>query len=650
MTWLALLGGMLAIPYYFLSDEPDVPISRKDYVAAPLPSLSPPAFNGVPHQNEIGNKRRQKRPRRPQHLNGPRRHQKPPAGGVGPKIPQDKVVIRNWQNSELYKQLQQQSQGLLPPPGNSKVTFLPPINAVHSPHAFGPHLQPGSLAVNPDASNQASVPQENIIPPHAVPGSHITGTGISESLVAPPFIPENNVQQVSIQERNKQTEAILFEPELQESILSPQISVPDEELVEKPGVTERKQDDVHHGHFPPKPNSILQSVHKDADDSQHKPVLPGKVPPGLTILPPPPTPTFIQHHAPPAVLHPESNQIISAPGQPLNSGAPFIPTHHLNGSTFVQRPGIVPGEAPRPFQGPSFSGHQVRKFPVIPNQVHPHKGLGFRVPPIPGQPPLAPFFRAPITQTGQHVPFQNRPALQGGVRGVPYGIDQSLLVSPLLPPPPPVDQLGSGEERDTFGSIRPLRLGNSHFKVSHEDKKYRVASGIASGEVEKTVAEKDADLSVSDSVHGESVISPTIVYASPHSNMPSQVLTKEQKNHPIATQQQPHYSNQINIRPEPVQNRPVHRPLRQEQPQLRNQFHEDHDGFIPIYGPPKTPHGLLNAQENKMAKVPKPKDFLDKLIAENKEKKKSTVEIQHGRPFSIVDETGIYPPNRPGKH
>ncbi|KAA0185820.1 hypothetical protein HAZT_HAZT010401 [Hyalella azteca] len=178
LTWLAVLGGMIAIPYYFWSENESSSNARKDVIEDPLPSLAPPRFSPGPGKNEIGGKKHPKRRRPSNGLSPPppprqRGKNKSPKHrpGSDSKSAYDKQY-RNWYNNHFFQQFNQLPPGVSTPPGGgSQFNIVPGLDAGnlvgHRPPGL-PHIHAGVQHLNPVGVTQGAPPGHQ-----ALIGAHV---------------------------------------------------------------------------------------------------------------------------------------------------------------------------------------------------------------------------------------------------------------------------------------------------------------------------------------------------------------------------------------------------------------------------------------------------------------------------------------------
>lgn len=576
MTWIALLGGMLAIPYYFWSENETPSQARKDVIDQPLPSLSPPRFAPPAGQNEIAGRKHPKRQRRPHDSLLPppfpqdrtNRFPKLPPG-TDPKLAYDKQY-KNWYNNHFFRQFNQHPPGMVPPPGVRPPMVLPQRHPLQNrPQIIGqrpplPLLQPGLSHLNAvgvtqgaPASHQAFIgtDAQHLRPinhqhgqRHHVLGLHPPPSASGTVGVNNPDVP----QALQVQDDGEQ--------KLEESILSShaqaaQESIPRKQISVLPQIipTGNKREII--GLTAPQPDAFVQNAQEKAID--------------VAAVP--------------------ENNVVGAVQPQAGNPAPFVPTHiknQLSGQVLKAEahtgpqvpffrppvPGLHPGVVP---------GHPIRPHPGVPFppgvSFPPAQRVRWRAHGPISRHPLHPLGRLPHGPVGLH-PLQVPP----GVRNIPQGVPtppntlerapSSSLVSPLLPPPPPQEQLGSGEHNENFGSFQPGRESNSHFKVSFDKK-----------EEEKTdnTEERQEEAVHEDTQSQESVNSPTVVIvhrqnALPHQPpKPDNVLNLSKTQWQKHQQQQQHRHQHTQHNPQEQRFSPVfeHKPQR-PQPPLRWQLQQ----------------------------------------------------------------------------
>jgi len=613
LTWIALLGGMMAIPYYFWSAPEEADARKDDFKPnlPPVPSFLPPQYSQGMNMNEVRANGRLNRGRRPSPQRGPQpihitpqqlnRFPKMPAG-FDPKSLNNKEY-KEWFNNYYYHHFKQLPKGAIPP--NSKMT--PALIGV--PHG-------GSLS--PAASGNMHFIHRGKIPMHGPINRNFVArplTGpISSGLLPPPNTLGRNPKKPEASKNSTTTPSKKSSNELsgQESVPRPSVVLNNLSVHLPEQFDPRK----------PRPNPLLNSKNKNLPMNHAQPQLSG--------------PAF---RPPPMMAPGGSRPRPHAPKTPIGMNPP---------------PGVRgPPRSPAPL-GPAGSTPGLRWQPY--NSRRP---LGPR--PLP---PLAPL-------SGQRLPAA-RPGRQPQNRRVPTGIRAPPVTVPMLPPPMAQEELGSGEKRDTFGSFRPDREGNTHFKVSFDKSKHaenitqRTKSHPVEKKTEPTVVKATPEkvMKLDDPVLDLSkntgpkiyVIQPKSNKKSPQPEKQTQVSIPTESNPTQSSkakeaerllrlkkqrQQQMDYEQEIRRqreekereqrvrlqhekqqlerrkqlearkeRPSPA---PVSRPT--HFPPLRRRD----DGFMPVYGPPASP-ALLRSNSPR-PELPKPSAFLDKLLAEQKENK-----------------------------
>lgn len=513
LTWIALLGGMLAIPYYFWSDDAEKTpsTSRKDDISPPLPSLMPPQYPpGIGLNNrgeESGPKRRGRRPGgnrngRPQQFpqGGMRRNNKFP-NGQNAKGTNDKNY-RNWYNNYYFQQFKQHPPSVLNSEGILSPALGLPTNNIQAPihplaqasgimnnnlqNNFPPNFQRNNfpVAFNTDfidtsPGKQAPVDRNF----NSVPSS----SSFVNGLVPPPesVNDPNRIDTDATQERVESSEQ--------------QDSVPEETVI-PPVISEKRPN------LPNQVKSLVQQPNALQTSENEQKKIEKDIFPGFLEVP------GLRNEN---NLYLNNNQIpFNVGAQILNHPAPFRPTHIQNHGGLT-----LPTSVQHEILGlnPPHIGHPIAGHPLQVSSVPTLSPLNFS-PGVQWLPynSLGPLNSRPILRGAQPLRGQQRFHRHGmpnaisnlnGIRGVPNGLQNSPLTTPMLPPPLLEEQqIGSGEQRETFGSFRPGREGSSHFKVSFGDD--ATSQDPESGNIN--------DGSVGDNIPNETNFAKTVVFVHPN--------------------------------------------------------------------------------------------------------------------------------------
>jgi len=276
--------------------------------------------------------------------------------------------------------------------------------------------------------------------------------------------------------------------------------------------------------------------------------------------------------------------------------------------------------------------------PAIYNQMGPH-GMrpilpnsplqripGVNFPPHNPRGPLPPrhFLQIPPHMRPYH-PMRRHPGLPFAMNPHANGNTMmkeqvSSVVSPLLPPPVLNKTVDNNEGNESLESTKTP--GSSHFKVSFDSSRNEITP-----QVDPTY-QTTPNTAVTYS-RPKPVVKPNLAQVlrsknviNPNAYVPT--ASKEQKFKKPSTHQLKYkketYRNKESNSPKPVyiiKNQKESKPF-SKVPQNQYIYSRGDDGFLPVYGPPPSPQVLRPSFQSK---VPKPSAFLDKLLAEQKEKK-----------------------------
>jgi len=628
LTWIALLGGMMAIPYYFWSDTEEADARKDDFKPnlPPVPSFLPPQYTQGMNINEVRangryNRGRRPRPHMPQQQLQIPAHQlhrlpKMPAG-FDPKSLNNKEY-QEWFNNYYYQHFKRLPKGAIPP------------NTVMTPALIG---VPQGGSISPSASGQVHLINRGKIPMHGPVNRNFNARPpsgpMNPGLIPPPNAVSHKMTKPEASSKNSteaQTKKISDEISGQESVARPSIVINNQAAYLPEEFDPSK----------PRPNSILSSSNKKPSNNRGVPQLSAP-----SFRPPP----FVA----PGSLRPHPH----APRTPLGMNPP---------------PGIQgPPRSPTPF-GNIGSTPGLRWQPY-----NTRRPLGPR--PLPPRGPL----------NSQRPPALRPHRGQPNNRRVPAGIRAPPVTMPMLPPPMPTKEIGSGEKRDTFGSFRPDREGNTHFKVSSDKTKHgapvntntksiavinKKPPTIVQAKPEKVIKMDDPVLDLSKNTGPKIyVIQPktqnkneqtennkevsaqrehTAVQSAKLKEAEHMLKLKKQR------QQQLDYEHEIRRQREEKEREERIKLEHQKQelarrkqlekrrkepsrPQYTQNRRKD-DGFMPVYGPPATP-ALLRPSAPR-PRLPKPSEFLDKLLAEQKENK-PTHKTSFAKPPKITKKKDI---------
>ncbi|XP_018022727.1 uncharacterized protein LOC108678769 [Hyalella azteca] len=535
LTWLAVLGGMIAIPYYFWSENESSSNARKDVIEDPLPSLAPPRFSPGPGKNEIGGKKHPKRRRPSNGLSPPppprqRGKNKSPKHrpGSDSKSAYDKQY-RNWYNNHFFQQFNQLPPGVSTPPGGgSQFNIVPGLDAGnlvgHRPPGL-PHIHAGVQHLNPVGVTQGAPPGHQ-----ALIGAHV------EQIFPNPLL-NPAVHQVA---------GLLPPP-------SPQTSPRVEVRHESGNLPGQGQNGLFLQQGFSAPQVLPPFDQTNAEDRSQVGVLPQIIPSanrreiiGLQV---PQQNSILNEElntlnlSPPSQSPPTLNENLPTRVEGESPG-PFVPTH-IEDQTSGQIKHVVAEQLPNP-HGHHQGLHLVHQGPVPGPFGHHHPIPGVSFPPAQrvrwrAHNPLAQQTPHGVLNTGLNPnlnpdfnPSINLGAIPGpnqihfsGVTGPNQWPSNrptdrapaSSLVSPLVPPPPPREMIGCGEDKESFGSFKTGREGNTHFKVSFEEGQ--------NNRVEKTTENSAKENVSNDSQVAETVNSASFVVVRPQNVVPTATNKEE---------------------------------------------------------------------------------------------------------------------------
>ena len=603
LTWIALLGGMIAIPYYFWSDTEEaqpVAMARKDNFPGmiPVPDFMPPQYSPGMSRNDLsvnrrGAKKERRNRRKHMKINDERYHVQ-----EFKQIPLNSIP----ENAQITPALLRLPDGgSLPPMGTPIKMLRNEKLPLPGPGRMGPQL------MNRRNFNTAPhMEMDMLLPPPMLSGEPEEDENL---MVAPKPDGIDRMSDDSVAEESS------LVPEITEKAAAFatqfDVSKPRPNPVLKPKKYKKKQQQK---------ISVEKKKEKD-NESINKKIKRNQM--------------RVQNQR-----HPTNFRVPSTPGmrwQPFPNGEqgppmmPMLPPPQLmrmNERPFDMPPHGPHGQFPHgmlPPQHPSFMGHgSMLRFDGPPPP-------GFNGPPPPGfngfngPPPFGFNGPPPFGFNGPHLQNFNGPRLpefNGPIHPDFQGNPESPQV--LFVPSVNMDKYGSGEKRETFGTFRPEREGYTHFKVKSDPKSVEMKKKFSTEKKDIISPKKDIISPKKDiSAHKKR---PTVTYSRPDmvirldANMQSTNQYNNQKpnipqvNNPARNSNKNYITSSIGS----AQNQVVH--IQHTGPQQVNLLNNQEDkGFLPVYGPPTVPQ--LLSPTTLRPELPKPSAFLDKLLSEQNENK-----------------------------